>query len=113
MAEIPGIGSAAGLAWDQLGGGAARPKTVAEAAQSFEALLIGQMMKISREASSGSGWLGTGDDSSGISVMEFAEQQFAQMLAAGGGMGLGRLVQDGLSRGAPATSRPPSGGHAE
>lgn len=113
MADVPGIGSGAGLAWDQLGGAAARPKTVAEAAQAFEALLIGQMMKISREASSGAGWLGTGEDSSGVSVMEFAEQQFAQTLASGGGMGLGRLVQEGLSRGAPSTSRPPSGGQAE
>ena len=112
MADVGGVGSGAGLAWDALGSSDApsRPKSINEAARAFEALLIGQMMKASREASAGGGWLGTGEDSSGVSVMEFAEQQFAQLLASGSGLGLARLVQDGLSRGTRAAGGSSSGG---
>jgi flagellar protein FlgJ len=70
---------------------------VHEAAQQFESLLIGQMLKSAREAGGGSGWLGAGDDDqSGAIGVEMAEQQFANMLAANGGLGLARMVADGL-----------------
>jgi len=94
------------------------PKKIHDAAQQFEALLIGQLLKTSREAG-GSGWLGTGDDEAGETGLEMAEQQFAQMLAQRGGLGLARLVESGLRRGADAqstTSSPPPpgpGGTAE
>jgi flagellar protein FlgJ len=69
------------------------PRKVTKAAQEFEALLIGQMMRQVREASS----LGDGDQASS-SIMEMAEQQLAQVLAAGGGLGLSKLVVKGLDR---------------
>jgi len=47
------------------------PKKVKDAAQQFEALLIGQMMKSMGEAEGG--WLGTGGDESGSSAMEYAQ----------------------------------------
>jgi Rod binding domain-containing protein len=69
-----------------------------EAAQQFEALLIGQLLKSAREAG-GSGWLGAGDDDQAGEIgMEVAEQQFARMLAASGGLGLAKLVETGLNR---------------
>lgn len=78
---------------------------VRNAAQDFESLLLTQMLKTMREASGNQGWLGTGDDQSSSSIMELAEQQVAQALAASGGLGLARLAADGL-RGAdpPANS---------
>jgi flagellar protein FlgJ len=69
---------------------------VHQAAQQFESLLIGEMLKSAREAG-GSGWLGAGDDDqAGAIGMEMAEQQFANMLAANGGLGLARMVENSL-----------------
>jgi flagellar protein FlgJ len=69
---------------------------VHQAAQQFESLLIGEMLKSAREAG-GSGWLGAGDDDqSGAIGMEMAEQQFANMLAANGGLGMAKMVETGL-----------------
>ena len=65
-------------------------------AQQFEALLIGQLLKTSREAGS-SGWLGTGeDDQAGQIGLEMGEQEFARMLAAGGGLGLSKTIEAGM-----------------
>ena len=70
------------------------PAKVELAAKSFEALLIGQMLKSMRD--SDGGMLGTGDDQSMSSAMEYAQEQFAQALSAGGGLGLAKLVTAGL-----------------
>jgi Rod binding domain-containing protein len=70
------------------------PQKIHKTAQDFEALLIGQVLKGSREA--GSGWLGTGDDEGGQIGMEVAEQEFARMLASQGGLGMSRLIEAGL-----------------
>ena len=74
------------------------PEKIKETAGQFEALLIGQMLKSMRESSSSGGWLGSGEDSAGSSMMELAEQQLSRMLASQGGLGLAKLVQQGLSR---------------
>jgi Rod binding domain-containing protein len=74
----------------------ANPLKVEEAARQFESLLIGQILKGMHEAGS-AGWLGSGDDPSGESAMELAEEQFAQALAARGGMGLAGLITKGLT----------------
>ncbi len=96
MTEVSQITSPWG--WEEVSAGTAdnNPKSVEAAARQFEALMIGQMLKGAREAGSSEGWLGTGEDSSGTSVMEFAEQQFAQLMAAGGGMGLAKMVVEHL-----------------
>ena len=71
---------------------------VHKTAQQFEALLIGQLLKTSREAGS-SGWLGTGeDDKAGQIGMEVAEQEFARMLAASGGLGMSKTIEAGMRR---------------
>ena len=75
--------------------GAAPGKTHG-AAQQFEALLIGQLLKSAREAG-GSGWLGAGEsDDAGEIGVEVAEQEFARMLASNGGLGMARMIEDGL-----------------
>ena len=66
-----------------------------DAAQQFEALLIGQMLRGVRE--SGQGWLGSGeDDSAGDCATDFAEQQFAAVLAQNGGFGVADLITRSL-----------------
>lgn len=70
------------------------PDKVHDAAQQFEALLIGQIMRTERQ--SGSGWLGSGEDSSAECATDYAEQQFAAVLAQQGGLGLATMVEKGL-----------------
>jgi Rod binding domain-containing protein len=76
------------------------PAKVLGAAKQFEALLIGQMMKSMHE--SDGGWLGTGDDESSSSAMEYGQEIFAQSMAQNGGLGLANVVAKGLQK--------PSGG---
>jgi Rod binding domain-containing protein len=79
------------------------PGKVKDAATQFEALLFGQMMRSARESSSG-GWGGESDDKAGDSMKEMAEQQLSQLLAAGSGLGLAKLVIQGISRKSNANS---------
>jgi Rod binding domain-containing protein len=80
---------------------AARPKDepakVADAACQFEALLLAQMLRGVRQGGS-EGWLGTGEDDSASSAMEYAQEQFAAALSRSGGLGLARLIVEGLAR---------------
>ena len=70
------------------------PAKVVDAAHQFEALLMGQMMKTMRESEGG--WMGTDEDDASSSAMEYAQEMFAQSMAAGGGLGLANLVAKGL-----------------
>ena len=70
------------------------PAKVHNAAQQFEALLLSQILRSERE--SGNGWLGSGGDPAGDCATEFAEQQFATLLAQQGGLGLANLISAGL-----------------
>lgn len=76
------------------------PARIKAAAKQFEALLIGQMLKSMHDSEGG--WLGTGDDESASSAMEYGQEIFAQALAANGGLGLASLVARGLEK--PAES---------
>lgn len=78
------------------------PAQLQDAARQFESLLISEMLKSVRE-SSGSGWLGTGDDAAGDSAMALAQEQFAQALAQGGGLGLSKLIVGGLASPRPSS----------
>ena len=73
------------------------PEKIKQAAEQFEALLIGQMLKAAREAGS-SGGLGSGEDAAGQTGMEMAEQQFASLLASRGGLGLSRVITADLEK---------------
>jgi len=72
------------------------PAKIKAAATQFEALLIGQMLKSMHDSEGG--WLGTGDDESASSAMEYGQEVFAQALAAKGGLGLASLVAKGLQQ---------------
>jgi peptidoglycan hydrolase FlgJ len=72
------------------------PAKVKDAAKQFEALLIGQMMKSMNESEGG--WLGTGDDDSSSSAMEYGQEIFAQSMAQGGGLGLAKMIANGLQK---------------
>jgi Rod binding domain-containing protein len=67
-----------------------------DAAQQFEALLIGQLLRSAREG--GGGWLGSGGDSSSDCATEMAEQQLAATLSQNGGLGLAATVAEGLKK---------------
>ena len=64
----------------------AGPDKTRDAAEQFEALLLGQLLRSARESSG----------SSNDCATEFAEQQLAAVLAKRGGLGIGRLIQQGL-----------------
>jgi Rod binding domain-containing protein len=66
-----------------------------KAAIDFEALMIGEMLKSTREEGS-DGWLGSGDSTGNDSAMELAEGQLAHALAQGGGIGLAGLIESRL-----------------
>ncbi len=72
------------------------PEAIKKAATEFEALLIGEVLKTSREAD-GSGWMGTDEEEAGSSLSELSEQQISQSLANGGGFGLSKMISGGLT----------------
>jgi Rod binding domain-containing protein len=67
------------------------------AAVDFESLLVAQMLKSARESAESTCGAAKEDDS-GSSLMDMAEQQFAQSLAAAGGLGIGKMVIAGLTK---------------
>jgi len=71
-----------------------KPRNAAEAAKQFEALMIGQMLRTAHESSSGS--LDGGNAASSDTMYDVAAQQFAQVLAANGGLGLAKMILKGL-----------------
>jgi Rod binding domain-containing protein len=71
------------------------PAKVHDAAQQFEALLLGQLLETARE---GGGWMGSGGDSASGCATGFAEQHLATMMAKQGGFGLATLIEKGLQR---------------
>ncbi len=77
------------------------PEKIEQAAKQFESLLIAQLMKSMHETGS-KGWLGEEDESSEC-ASEMAEEQFAQALANGGGLGLSRMIIQGLTKSSEAS----------
>ena len=62
------------------------PQAVRESAQQFEALLIAQLLKSARDE-------GSTDTES---IRDMAEQQLADVMSKSGGLGLGKLISQGL-----------------
>jgi Rod binding domain-containing protein len=71
-----------------------KPKNAAEAAKQFEALMIAQMLRTAHESASGS--LDDDEASSSDAMFDVAGQQFAQVLANNGGLGLAKMIIQGL-----------------
>jgi Rod binding domain-containing protein len=76
-----------------------KPKNTAEAAQQFEALMIGQMLRTAREAG-GNGSLDPDSEENATSepLLDLADQQFAQVLANNGGFGLAKMIAKSLNQ---------------
>src|SRR3954467_14513269 len=77
--------------------GTSKSSKIHDAAQQFEALLVGEMLKSARESGS---W-GLTDEESDPGQDTFsgmAESQFANALAKSGGLGLSRMVEQGVSQ---------------
>jgi Rod binding domain-containing protein len=71
------------------------PAKIRDAAQQFEALLIGQILQ---SVSESGGWMGSGEDSASSCATGFAQEQLASMMAKNGGFGLADLIAKGLER---------------
>jgi len=71
------------------------PAKIQDAAQQFEALLLGQILET---VSKDGGWLGSGEDSASSCANGFAQEQLAGMMAQQGGFGLSKLIAEGLQR---------------
>lgn len=74
------------------------------AAKDFEALLLGQMLRSAREE--GSGWLGTDNDDADSAAFSLGEDQLAKAMAAGGGLGLSKVIAAGLAQQSPPATSP-------
>jgi flagellar protein FlgJ len=79
------------------------PEKIKDAGKQFEALLIAQMMKSMRDSEGG--WLGTGEDDSSQSAMEYGQEAFAQAMANSGGLGLADMIARGLQKSATETAK--------
>src|SRR5437763_16745759 len=82
----------------------AKSSKIHDAAQQFEALLVGEMLKSARE---GGSW-GLTDEESDPGQDTFsgmAESQFANALAKSGGLGLSRVVEQSVSQQAGAAQK--------
>lgn len=80
---------------------AASPEKIKGAAQQFESLMISELLKTARESgsSAGGGWMGTGEeDQAGQNCLDMAEQQFSNVMAKAGGLGLQNFITQGLTR---------------
>ena len=74
-------------------------KKLADTAKQFEAVIVGEVLKAARASSNG-GWLGSSDDDqTGEMTVELADQGLAQGLAAGGALGIAKMVTANLHRG--------------
>jgi len=68
------------------------PKKIQKSAADFEALLINQILQSAHV-------LGSEDDDQANSTMvELGQQQFAQALSSGGGLGIAKIVVAGLTK---------------
>jgi len=78
------------------------PKDAASAAREFEALWIQEMLRSARPSDEGG-------DSTREMALDMADQQIARLLAASGGLGLGKLVSEGLAKkAASGVAAPPA-----
>jgi Rod binding domain-containing protein len=90
--------SLGGLAQFAAGSSIPKPANAQEAAVQFESLLIGEMLRSAHEASPGSLSGDDDEDSQSATQFDIAGQQFAELIAKQGGLGLARLITQGLNR---------------
>lgn len=79
------------------------PAKIHDAANQFEALMIGQILKGAQ--SEGAGWLGNNQDPASATAVDFANEYLARSLAARGGLGLSRMIGKSLERAVSSSNR--------
>ncbi len=84
-----------------IGAATPTPTKVEGAAKQFEALMIAQMLRTAREDTEDG-------DSSSSTMLDLADQQFSQVLANNGGLGLAKLIVNGLNQGQSNANQPQS-----
>jgi Rod binding domain-containing protein len=78
------------------------PEKIKDAASQFEALMIGQILKAAHGDSDEGAFGGEADPASGT-AMDFANEYFARAMSSKGGLGLSKMIVDGLQKhGTPA-----------
>ena len=70
---------------------------VESAAKQFESLVVSQLLKDMRESSQGA-FFGDNEEHNNVTAVEFAEQALAQSIASNGGLGLSKLLIEGLQK---------------
>lgn len=70
------------------------PEEAHRVALEFESLLLGQILQSMSSTADGSLW--GGGDSPSASMVEFAQEHLAKSIAAGGGLGIAKIVEQGL-----------------
>ena len=71
------------------------PQKIKDAAQQFESLMMGQILKSAHEEEGG--WVGAGEeDQTAGSTMQIADEYFARALSAHGGLGLAKMISTSL-----------------
>lgn len=103
MTQIPTSSDGAGLTGESPGK-KDTPEAIAKAASQFEALLIGQLLQSAR-AGDDEGWFGTDEGDAGSTMTEMSEQVLSSSLAAKGGLGLAKLVTEGMEKSAEHAHR--------
>jgi len=84
------------------GAGASRDAAkTAQTARDFEALLVAQVLKSALPPES----MGLSDNEAGDHAVQFALEEFGKVIAAQGGMGLSRLVLQGMESPGPTQDR--------
>ncbi len=73
-----------------------RPRNLPEAAQQFEALLIGELLRSAH--SEQDGWLGSGEDSTVAPAIGMAEESLAQAISSHGGLGLSKYIVQSMPK---------------
>ena len=71
-------------------------KDTKSAAREFEALLIGQLMNSAFSAEQMA--IGGEMDSGSQSMLEFGREHLSRVIAEGGGLGLGKMIESGLAK---------------
>ena len=91
--------------WDSATNRQDSPASIRKAATQFEALLMGELLKSSRESEGG--WMGTDEEDAAAGLSDLSEQQLSQALAANGGLGLAKTISAGLAKTAHVSTDSP------
>jgi len=73
------------------------PEKIKDAASQFEALMIGQILKAAH-GDSDEGAFGGEADPASATAMDFANEYFARAMSSKGGLGLSKMIADGLQK---------------